>query len=136
MPSAPSSADTSRPRAGQTARQPAPAPAHHNDVHVIGRMAAVAEPRTLPSGDTLVTWRVVVERDGDPTPGRPHLDTLECVAWQQRLQRAVLRWQPGELVEVRGSLRRRFWRSGAAVSSRYEVEAREARRLAKAPPSR
>lgn len=108
--------------------------AHHNAVHVIGRVAAEPEPRTLPSGDQIVVWRLVVERDGPPVPGRPHLDTLECTAWTAKLRRTVLAWQPGDIAEVRGSLRRRFWRAGPALNSRYEVEAREVRRLAKSAP--
>lgn len=111
-------------------------PVHRNDVHVVGRLAAEPEARSLPSGDRLVSWRLVVERDGAPQRGRPHLDTLECVAWQARLQRSVLRWQPGDIVEVTGALRRRFWRSPAGVNSRYEVEARSARRVQKAPDTR
>jgi single-strand DNA-binding protein len=104
-----------------------------NEVTIAGRLAAAPEPRELPSGDVVVIWRVVVERDGPPVTGRPHLDTLECAAWSARLRRTALSWQAGDIVEVHGALRRRFWRSpGAAVSSRYEIEAAGARRLARA----
>jgi len=106
-------------------------PPHRNEVHVIGRLAAEAERRALPSGDEIVVWRLVVERDGPPVRGRPHLDTLECTAWTARLRRSALGWGPGDIVEVKGSLRRRFWRAGTALNSRYEVESREARRLAR-----
>lgn len=98
-------------------------------MYVVGRLAAEPETRVLPSGDEITVWRIVVERDGPPVTGRPHLDTLECVAWPARLRRAVAGWQPGDDVEVQGALRRRFWRSGPALNSRYEIEAQRVRRV-------
>lgn len=98
-------------------------------MYVVGRLAAEPETRVLPSGDEITVWRIVVERDGPPVTGRPHLDTLECVAWPARLRRTVAGWQPGDDVEVQGALRRRFWRSGPALNSRYEIEAQRVRRV-------
>ena len=39
-----------------------------NDVTLVGRLAAPAEERTLPSGTVLVTFRVIV---GRPPPAKP-----------------------------------------------------------------
>jgi single-strand DNA-binding protein len=44
----------------------------------------------------------------------------------------VSRLQPGDIVEVRGSLRRRFWRAGPGAVSRTEVEVVRLRRVAAA----
>ncbi len=60
--------------------------AARNEVVLVGRVAAGPEERTLPSGDILLIWRLVVDR---PRPGRaapegvrvPTVDTLDCVAW-------------------------------------------------------
>ncbi|MDT7548546.1 MAG: hypothetical protein QOE84_940, partial [Actinomycetota bacterium] len=38
-----------------------------NEVALVGRVSAPAEERVLPSGDVLLTWRVVVDR---PPPRR------------------------------------------------------------------
>lgn len=62
------------------------APAARNEVLLVGRVSGVPELRELPSGDSLVSWRLVVER---PPGGRkppdgvraPTVDTLDCTAW-------------------------------------------------------
>lgn len=108
-----------------------------NDVRLVGRVPAAPEERELPSGDRLVTWRVVVERGpGRPAPPgvrAPTVDTLDCVAWTAPLRRVARGLLPGDVVEVRGALRRRFWRAGAGAASRCEVEATHVRRLNRRP---
>jgi hypothetical protein len=43
--------------------------------------------------------------------------------------KAALRSSPGEVLEVSGSLRRRFWRTGTGIpTSRYEVDVVSARK--------
>lgn len=109
---------------------------HSNDVALVGRLAAAAVSRELPSGDVLTSFRIVVER---PEPSRqrqrasgrrsPTVDTLDCTVWRGDLRRIVGGWQPGDLVEVSGALRRRFWRAAAGAVSRCEVEVVKARRV-------
>ncbi len=106
-----------------------------NEVVLVGRVAAAASSRTLPSGDELVTWRLVVDRPPPDTTagGKPvTIDTVDCVAWRAGVRRAAAAWAVGDIVRVEGALRRRFWRSPTGPASRYEVEARTVRRLAKA----
>ena len=106
-----------------------------NEVVLAGRLPAPAEERALPSGDVLVTFRVVVGRPPGRPPGRgPVVDTIDCVVWSGPVRRSVLGWAAGDAVEVTGALRRRFWRAGGGAASRTEVEVLKARRLAKAPP--
>lgn len=108
-----------------------------NDVCLAGRLAAPAEERMLPSGTVLVTFRVIVGRPPPAKPGparAPTVDTIDCVAGTATARRTVLGWLPGDVVEVTGALRRRFWRAGAGAASRTEVEVVKARRLARASP--
>jgi single-strand DNA-binding protein len=108
---------------------------HRNEVVLVGRLAAAAQERELPSGDALVSWRIVVDRPPAPrTDGRrtPTVDALDCIAWRKPVCRGVLSWQVGDTVEVSGALRRRFWRSEQGPVSRTEVEVVKARRLRKA----
>lgn len=107
-----------------------------NEVVLVGRVAAHAEQRELPSGDLLTSWRLVVERGVSRRPvpegiRPPTVDTLECVAWTAQVQRSAASWQPGDVVQVEGSLRRRFWRAPTGSSSRYEIEVVKAKRIAK-----
>lgn len=110
-----------------------PPPEHHpaNAVELTGRLAAAPRRLTLPSGDELVSLRVVVQRPARRRGARsgPTVDTIECSVWAAGLARRVERWEPGDVVSVRGSLRRRFWRTSAGARSRYDVEVAQARRL-------
>lgn len=109
-----------------------------NEVFVIGRLAAEPQERELPSGDVLVSWRLVVDRPS--TRRRPPegtrdttLDTLDCVAWTAALQRAAAVWAPGDVISIEGSVRRRFWRAQTGgVGTRYEIEVAKAKRVARA----
>lgn len=109
-----------------------------NEVFLTGRLAAGAEERELPSGDTLTQWRLVVDRG--PTRRRAPegtrettLDTLDCVAWAPSVQRSALGWQAGDVITLEGAVRRRFWRAGpGGVASRYEIEVVRAKRVGRA----
>ena len=106
-----------------------------NEVVLVGRVAAPAEQREMPSGDVMTTFRLVVDRPPRKLPEgvRPTtVDTLDCVVWTAGLRRTVGSWQAGDVVRVEGAVRRRFWRAGVGAASRCEVEVAKARRLAKA----
>jgi single-strand DNA-binding protein len=110
--------------------------AHRNELVLVGRLAAPAEERTLPSGDVLTSWRIVVDRppvSQARSDGRrlPTVDALDCVTWRRDVRRSVLTWAAGDTVELSGALRRRFWRSDRGPASRTEVEVTRARRLTK-----
>jgi single-strand DNA-binding protein len=93
-----------------------------NEVRLVGRVSADPLQRELPSGDVVIQLRVVVPRaigGGGPT----RVDTLDVACWSARTRRTAGRLREGDLVEVDGALRRRFFRAGAATVSRYEVEA-------------
>ncbi len=119
-------------RASRPAGSRAPAaPRHRNEVRLVGRLAAPPVTVTLPSGDVVVSWRVVVDRDAR-SRRPPSVDTLDCSAWSRTVQRRVDAWAPGDLVAVDGVLRRRFWRGPSGAVSRYEVEASAVRRVSRA----
>jgi single-strand DNA-binding protein len=103
-----------------------------NEVVLRGRVAAPADERELPSGDTIVTARLVVDRDSAAL-GRSaqRVDTIDCVAWLRRVQRSMRGWEQGERVEVTGAIRRRFFRGATGPVSRVEVEIRTVTRLDK-----
>lgn len=114
--------------------------AARNEVLLVGRVAAAPEERELPSGDVLVTWRVVVARPPARRPPegvRPTtVDTIDCVAWTASARRAASALVVDDVVEVSGALRRRFWRAGAGTASRCEVEVSSVRRVSRRPPRR
>lgn len=112
-----------------------------NEVALVGRVAAVPEERVLPSGDVLLSWRVVVDRPPPrkpPAHGQrvPTIDTVDCVTFSAAVRRSVRSFAPGDVVRVEGALRRRFWRGEGGANSRTEVEVAAARRLERAQSSR
>jgi single-strand DNA-binding protein len=111
-----------------TAASESASPAHLNAVSLCGRLAAEPETRELPSGDLLLTFRVVVDRPPRPGDRRRQVDAIDCAAWSARVQRSVRAWSAGDVVSVEGHLRRRFRRGEAGSTSRVEVEVTRARR--------
>jgi single-strand DNA-binding protein len=108
-----------------------------NEVRLVGRLGADPVRYELPSGDSIVSFRLTVDRP----PGRVlpsgrravSVDSLPCAAWDGRVRRAVLRWSEGDIVEVSGALHRRFRRtSDGTATSAFEVNVASARRLARA----
>lgn len=102
-----------------------------NDVVLRGRLSAPAELRTLPSGDAIVLFRLVVRRPDARGRGRS-VDALSCISYDRSFQRRAAAWQPGDVVEVEGALQRRFWRTGSGTASVCEVNCRRGRKVSRA----
>jgi single-strand DNA-binding protein len=108
-----------------------------NFVVLCGKISVPADERRLPSGDVVLTTRIVVERDAPrgrsgPARSKQRIDVIDCVAWSARIQRVVRRWQPGDRVCVEGAIRRRFFRADKGLVSRFEVEMTAVRLVATA----
>jgi len=109
-------------------------PAAHNEVVLRGRVAAAVDERELPSGDTIMTARIIVDRDQAALArSTQRVDTIDCVAWLRRVQRSMRGWGAGERIEVTGAIRRRFFRGSHGPVSRVEVEIRSVKRLDRSP---
>lgn len=94
-----------------------------NAVHLSGRVSAAPEARILPSGDEVVSFRLVVPRSAAARRRSKQLvDTIECSAWTARLRRVVRRLEAGDAVTVSGELRRRFARNGGGTMSWVSVD--------------
>jgi len=97
---------------------------YKNRVNLVGRLSGPAEEKTLPSGDVLVEFRVVVDRDN-----REGVDTLDVATWKAPLRKRALSLEQDEWIGIKGVLRRRFWKTATGVASRWQVEAREITRV-------
>lgn len=95
-----------------------------NAVELRGRVSGDPDPKVLPSGDEVVTMRLVVPR---PTGGP--VDTIDLACWSPATRRSAARLSDGDHVHVTGALRRRFFRTPAGAASRYEVEVTKVARL-------
>lgn len=103
-------------------------PSTSSSVTLIGRLGGAVVERELPSGDAVTTFTVIVDRPRSRS-SRVVVDAIPCQAFTARLRAAVGRLDPGTLLEVHGTLRRRFWRSGAGLGSALEVDVVHLRRV-------
>ncbi len=104
-----------------------------NEVLLRGRLAAASTEIPLPSGDIAGVFRVIVERAPDRRRGSTtRVDSIECKAYAADLRRKIARFSPGDVLEVHGTLQRRFFRSGGAAVSRYDVVVTAVTRVARA----
>lgn len=116
-----------------TAEPATSTPATVNEIHLVGRVSAIADERDLPSGDTVRTFRLVVSRLAKR--GRKGaVDVIEVACWTAATRRTIDRVGLGAMAEVTGSLHRRFFRTPGGPASRYEVEARTIRRAKQEVP--
>lgn len=97
---------------------------YRNRVEITGRVSDTAIEKRMPSGESVVELRVIVGRDD-----REGVDTLDIAAWKAPIKRKALSLKPEEWIKVKGVLRRRFWRAGTGIASRWQVEARELERV-------
>jgi single-strand DNA-binding protein len=96
-----------------------PASGGDNQVFLRGRLAASPTYRDLPSGDCLAVFRLTVDR---PAGERVRVDSIECTSARVRVHNSLERFNPGDEIEVTGSLHRRFWRTPRGPASRYAVD--------------
>lgn len=108
-----------------------------NEVRLRGRVSGTPETRGLPSGDELVSLRIVVPRSaGARQRSKVGIDTIELTAWTAALRRTTSRLTEGDVVEVTGELRRRFVRGGAGVMSFVGVDLLACDRVREEPAPR
>lgn len=95
-----------------------------NEVKLVGRLSGGPRRRRLSTGAELAEWRLVIERSPRaPEAGRRIVvDTIGCVTFDERIGADAGRWRHGDLLTVRGALRRWFWRAPYGAASRYQVE--------------
>lgn len=118
---------------------------HRNEIVVVGELTAPVEPRRRTDGGEVLTFRVAVRGatagpSRDLTPTRPievglagRRDVLDCVVSAIVVRRRLETYRAGDVIELSGSLRHRFWNTAGQVQSRYEIEVVTLKRLARAP---
>jgi len=95
-----------------------------NDLLLRGRVSDKAIQKELPSGDTVVEFRLIIARERGKG-----VDTLDIAAWSAKARRSALTLKPDEWIELSGSVHRRFFQSASGLASRWQVEAIEIARI-------
>ena len=96
-----------------------------NDVLLRGRVSAPATIKELPSGDKVVEFRLIIEREKDRSGSKQLVDTIDIATWSAMGRKAALRLDENDWISVNGAIRRRFWQSPTGLTSRWQVEASE-----------
>jgi len=91
-----------------------------NEVFITGRVSSEGEVVEMPSGESLVRFRLVVPRAKPQT--KTTVDTIDCVSFKPAIHRTVSKFEIGDVVAITGAVRRRFWKAGPSVASRVEIE--------------
>ncbi len=99
-----------------------------NEVFLEGRVSSLPTEKLLPSGDTVVEFRIVIDRK-NPKGERREVDTLDIAAWLARVRKRALTLEIDDWVSIDGAVRRRFWKAPTGLASRWQVEASQLRRL-------
>jgi len=97
---------------------------YKNRVELAGRVSGEPSEKTLPSGDVVAEFRLIIDRDD-----REGVDTLDVAVWKANLRKRALSLEAEEWIGIKGVLRRRFWKSSTGIASRWQVEAREIERI-------
>jgi single-strand DNA-binding protein len=97
---------------------------YKNRVELAGRVSGEPSEKTLPSGDIVAEFRLVIDRDD-----REGVDTLDVAVWKAQLRKRALSLEAEEWIGIKGVLRRRFWKGSTGIASRWQVEAREIERI-------
>jgi single-strand DNA-binding protein len=103
-----------------------------NEVLLRGRVSSTSSERELPSGDKVVEFRVVIGRVGNESKKlskRRQVDTLDMAAWSYKSRSAALKLKVDDWVEIKGSVRRRFWQAPSGLASRWQVEVLQITRI-------
>jgi single-strand DNA-binding protein len=97
---------------------------YKNRVELAGRVSGEPSEKTLPSGDIVAEFRLIIDRDD-----RQGVDTLDVAVWKAQLRKRALSLEAEEWIGIKGVLRRRFWKGSSGIASRWQVEAREIERI-------
>lgn len=113
-----------------------------SQVVVVGRLGAQVRTKELPSGDVVTSFTVIVDRpvrERTKSQKAATVDAISCITMRARTRTMLERMEPGTLVSVDGTLRRRFWRGGpggstggamgGAMGSAMEVVARSIQKV-------
>jgi single-strand DNA-binding protein len=104
-----------------------------NEVALVGRLSDIPEERVLPSGDVVWTFRLVVPRpECARRNSRTTVDVVPCAVWGGRVRASVRTWRAGDVVEVEGALRRRFFKAAGSAASVMEIEVASGRMVRRA----
>src|ERR1700685_1353017 len=86
-----------------------------NEVFLEGRVSNMPIEKQLPSGDSVVEFRIVIDRRKARGKKR-EVDTLDVAVWLSSLRKRALTLRVDDWVAIEGSVRRRFWKAPTGLA--------------------
>jgi single-strand DNA-binding protein len=103
-----------------------------NEVRLVGRLMAEPTERHFADGESVVNLRMVVDRPPGPSRERQKSDSIDLAIWRGTAKSRVMKWGHDDVIEVTGTLQRRYFRLGGVTTARSEIEVATAKRLRRA----
>ncbi len=93
-----------------------------NNINLMGRLAKDPDCRTTPSGASVATWYLAVDRDYKLQDGTRPTDFFSCIAWKGTADLARQYLKKGRLITVTGRMEMRDYQDKNGNQRRvYEV---------------
>lgn len=80
-----------------------------NKVIIMGRITRDLELKTTPSGVSVLSFTVAVERNFAKQGEERQTDFIDCVAWRQQAEFIKRFWDKGRLIAIEGELQTRTY---------------------------
>ena len=78
-----------------------------NSVNLIGRLTATPECKSTPNGKSVCNFSLAVERKFKDADGKPIVDFIDCVAWNNQAEFLCKWFDKGVRVAISGELQTR-----------------------------
>lgn len=93
-----------------------------NNVTLMGRLTAAPELKTTPSGVTVTSFCIAVDRRYQPKGGEKLTDFINCVAWRNTAEFITRYFKKGDLIAVTGEIQtRKYQDQNGAKRTAFEV---------------
>lgn len=81
-----------------------------NNVTLMGRLTAAPELKQTPSGASVTTFCIAVERRYQPKDGEKQADFINCVAWRNTAEFITKYFGKGDMIAVVGEIQTRKYK--------------------------
>lgn len=100
----------------------------YNKVILVGRLCADPELRQTPSGISVCTFRIAVDRNYSPKDGEKTCDFIDIVVWRERAEFVTRHFSKGKPILVEGTIQTRNYNDkNGAKRTAVEVVAENVR---------
>lgn len=81
-----------------------------NNVTLLGRLTAAPELKTTPTGTTVTSFCIAVDRRYQPKDGEKQTDFITCVAWRSTAEFITRYFHKGDAIAVTGAIQTRKYK--------------------------